>query len=611
MLAFDAHSPTPRVSVGGPLPEPLAAKVHRIVVEAQRNLPAMCEVEFWDEDGSVADNPLLRPGQPLAVEAAPATEDPTARSLGPVFAGEVVALEAAFTPQGTRTTLRGYDRSHRLHRTRRTQTFVMMQDSAVVTKVAAAAGITARVDPTPGLNPYLCQRNQTDWEFLAERAREIGFELSFSKGQLVFRRGGPDPLAGPPQILELGRDLQWFRPRITSAEQPSTTKVRAFNPRLKTPVLGVGPAPVPENAAGDATLGPQTVAASFGTAEDVESHIPLDVQPAAVQRAQARRNHLAGLAFEAEGQCIGNPALRPGAKVTVRNAGKRFSGSYTLTTVRHTFDEQGFATRFTISGRHDRSLLGLTRPGAALRAGNQVDGVKLTGPVIGKVTDNNDPFRLGRVKVAFPWLDDRAESHWAPVVSPGGGPQRGWQVTPEVHDEVLVVFEHGDVRRPYVLGGIHNAKDIPPQPVAGVVAGGRTNIRRFRTRIGHVVELVDTPGQEAITIQTHQGSKLVIQEGPTAAITVVDRSGQNEISIDGAANQISLKAAGNVTIEANANLELKAKGRLTLEGQAGVDVKSATALTADGGASTTIKGAAMSVRSSGPMTVQGNPIKLN
>lgn len=601
VLPTDAHAPRPSVSVGGPLPLPLSQRLHRIVIEAQRNLPSMCEVEFWDDDLTVVDNPLLRPGQPLTVESAPASEDPTNRSLGPVFDGEIVAVEPHFAPDGTRLVLRGYDTSHRLHRGRKTRTFLMQPDNAVVTQIAAEYSLAPRVDPTPGVNEYLCQRNQTDWEFLCERARETGFEISVSQMQLVYRRAGSDPLAGIPQQLELGHNLLSFRARATSAEQPMTTKVRAWNALQKMPVLGLSPMPVPENTPGDPTLLPQTIATQFGAADDVDTDRALDMQPAAMQHAQARRDHLAGVAFEAEGTCQGNPAMKPGGQVSVQGAGLRWSGTYTLTTVRHVFDGSGFLTHFTISGQHDRTLLGLTRPGAARRA-EPGDAANLDSPVVGKVTNTDDPMQMGRVKVQLPWLDDMAESNWAHVVAMGAGSGKGWQITPEVGDEVLVVFEHGDARRPYVLGGIHNAQDLQPEPL-GAVMSGQTNLRAFKTRAGHVMTFNDTPGQEAISIETHRGSKVVIQEGPTNEIVITDSTGQNEIKIDGASSAVSVKAAANMTLEAVGNLELKATGQVKIEGQGGVELKSAAVLN--------LEGSMANVKASGPMNVQGTPIKLN
>ncbi|MGH9844765.1 MAG: phage baseplate assembly protein V [Blastocatellia bacterium] len=84
--------------------------------------------------------------------------------------------------------------------------------------------------------------------------------------------------------------------------------------------------------------------------------------------------------------------------------------------------------------------------------------------VVGVVTDNKDPARLGRVKVKYPWLSAEQTSDWARVVSPGAGRQRGLQFTPRVEDEVLVGFEMGDVHHPYVIGGLWNGQAKPHDP---------------------------------------------------------------------------------------------------------------------------------------------------
>jgi len=593
---FDTHSPLPDVSVGGPLPPPAADKIHRIVIDAQRNLPAMCEVEFSDDDFTVIDNPMFRPGMPLSVSVAPASDDPTQTSLGPVFDGEIVAIEASFTTDGgSRLLLRGYDKSHRLHRKRQTRTFLMQPDNLIATTIAGDHGLIPRVDPTGGPHEYLCQRNQTDWEFLCERAREIGFEISVSMGALVFRRAGADPMAGMPQQIDRSDNLLSFRPRVTSAEQPMMTKVKSWNPLLKIPVPGIAPPPVPENTPQDATLLPMTIGAQFGSTEEVGTDLPFDLPPGALANAMARRQHSASASFEAEGTCIGNPAMKPGGTVNVAGVGLRFSGSYTLSSVRHVFDEDAYRTHFTINGSHDRSLLGLAQPGAVMRASARPGGgANVASPVVAKVTNTTDPMQMGRVKVEFPWLGDMAESHWAQVVSVGGGSGKGWQVIPEVGDEVLVVFGHGDMRRPFVLGGLYNAQDLMPEPI-GSVLGGKTNIRAFKTRAGHKFTFNDTPGMEGVTLESKLGSKIDIVDTPTPSITIADSSGQNSITIDGSSQ--------TVTIQAATNLELKANGKVTIEGMGGVDVKSAGTMNVEGSLTT--------VKANGPLNLQGTPMKLN
>ena len=76
------------------------------------------------------------------------------------------------------------------------------------------------------------------------------------------------------------------------------------------------------------------------------------------------------------------------------------------------------------------------------------------------------------MRLRFPWLDDTYVSGWARTVQAGAGKDRGALVLPEVGDEVLVVFEQGDFRRPYVLGGLYNGMDQPsPQGIPAVDGG--------------------------------------------------------------------------------------------------------------------------------------------
>ena len=125
-----------------------------------------------------------------------------------------------------------------------------------------------------------------------------------------------------------------------------------------------------------------------------------------------------------------------------------------ITQAKHIFDEHqeaGYITRFFVSGRHDRSLLGLTSGGMLAE-----DAPQMNGFVCGVVTNNTDPDNLGRVKVTLPWLSPTFETDWARVVQFGLGRQSGAMFLPEVGDEVLVGFEFGDARRPYVIGGLIN-----------------------------------------------------------------------------------------------------------------------------------------------------------
>jgi len=144
---------------------------------------------------------------------------------------------------------------------------------------------------------------------------------------------------------------------------------------------------------------------------------------------------------------------------------------------------------------------------------------RVYGVVVGVVTNIDDPDSLGRVKVSYPWMGDDAESPWARVMTPMAGNDRGIVCRPEVGDECLLLFEHGDVRFPYVIGGGWNATDTPPQNRG---TDTDNNIRMIRSRSGHEILLDDTSGSEKIVIVDSSGNHKVELSSP--GVVVVSNS---------------------------------------------------------------------------------------
>ena len=110
---------------------------------------------------------------------------------------------------------------------------------------------------------------------------------------------------------------------------------------------------------------------------------------------------------------------------------------------------------------------------------------QINGVVIGLVTNVQDPNKNGRVKVHFPWLDDQHETDWIRIATMMGGNGRGSFFMPEVNDEVLVAFDHGDARFPYVVGFMWNGKDQTPST--------DIKLRIIRSVNGHEIGLYDPP----------------------------------------------------------------------------------------------------------------------
>ena len=175
-------------------------------------------------------------------------------------------------------------------------------------------------------------------------------------------------------------------------------------------------------------------------------------------------------------------------------------------------------------------------------------GGRFYGLYPARVTDIKDPDSQGRVKVALPWAADAAGGGryeaWARLATLMGGNNRGSWFVPDVEDEVLVGFEAGDPRRPYVVGSLWNGKDAPPESMDGA---GRNAKKVLRSRNGVVITLDDTDGQETLTLETPGGQKVTLKDGP-GSIEVKDSNG-NSLKME--ASGITVNASAKVTINAS------------------------------------------------------------
>jgi len=195
----------------------------------------------------------------------------------------------------------------------------------------------------------------------------------------------------------------------------------------------------------------------------------------------------------------------------------------------------------------------------------QHDDDRITGVVIGIVTNNKDPDGLGRVKVRFPWLSGSIESHWARVATPMAGNGRGLYFLPEVDDEVLVLFERGDVNFPFVIGALWNGKDQAP---AGN-SDGKNALRVIKSRSGHLIRFDDSEKAQKIEIVDATSSNRIVIDTSTDTVTItagkniVLEAPQGDIRLN--ARQVVIQASGRADIKADA-MTIAAQGSLALKG---------------------------------------------
>ncbi len=563
------------MSVGGsPLPADVVPALARVLVHTDVHLPGMFVLHFQDTSRDVLGRAGITFGSRLTVAATPDGDG----DLTPLVDGEVTALEQESDATGTWTMVRGYDRLHRLCRGRRTRTFAGVTDADIVRQIAADAQLDLGDLDTGGpVYEHVSQANLTDWEFLRARAHETGHEIAVSGGKLQWRMprpsgdapSGGDDLATPAQPFQLllGGNLLRFRPRVTAAEQVPEVQVRGWDPASKQAVVGTAAAATSSTSIG---VAPADLASAFGARPYVVVDRPVTSQAEADTVASAIAEQIAGAHAEAEGTALGDPRLLPGAAVQVGCVGWPHDGSYVLTSARHCYDESGYRTEFMVSGRQERSMLGLASVGAT-KGSHRAAGPPVCGLVVGQVTDIADPDGMFRVKVAFPWLSDDYESWWARVAQPGAGDGRGLAWLPEVGDEVLVAFSHGDVRAPYVIGGLYNGVDLPP--LGGQLidtAAGQVVRRACVSRTGHRLVLCDADSGPQVLLATGDDNLKITLDAAQTSITI-DSSGSVTIS---GSSQVQITSDGDVSIQAS--------GRLSLAGQTGVTI--------DGGPSVRVSG---------------------
>lgn len=584
---------------GAPAPEELMAMLEEAVVDSSLHLPDMFTILFQDPRLEWIDNALFKIGNSIEIEVQTGQEQGGLK--GKLISGEITALEPNFSDQGLTTLLvRGYDKTHRLHRGRKTQTFLKQTDSAIVQKIAGEAGLSAMVDATSEMHDYVLRNNQTPMEFILSRAERVGYQVYTENGALYFKKGDANRGDGP--TFKFGENLFSFRPTLTTGHQADKVVVKGWDPKGKKEIVGEAQPNSQLNPGGVAKTGSAT-AKVFGAAEAVVTNQPVFTPGEAKSLATGLSNDMTREFIQAEGECSGDPRVRAGWNITIQGVGQQFSGKYFVTSATHTYNESGYRTSFSINGRHPNTFTHLLHSNGS---GGSNGHILMQGVVTGLVTNNKDEENLGRVKVKYAWLGE-IESDWVRIAAPMGGAERGFYYLPEVNDEVLIAFEHGNPHRPYIVGTLWNSRDKPPEPNNQAVgADGKVNRRVLKSRSGHLIVLDDTQGKEQIVIR--------------------DKTGKNEVIIDSAKNSISinvqkdysLDATGNVTIDSKGNVTVSSKGNVSIESIGNLNLKAAGMLnikgnkvSIDGGPMTEVKGVMVSVNGSATTEVRGGIVKIN
>jgi uncharacterized protein involved in type VI secretion and phage assembly len=520
---------------GSPLPPELAALLVLLRVRDSLRLPDQAFLRLADPQLAHVDDELLSVGRNVEVLYGA----PGSTTTSSVFSGRIASIELELLHGGAFIAATAYEPAFVLHQQRHTQVFQDMTSGEIAAQVIGAAGLSATLTSSSGseiVHPFVLQNEETDWQLLWRLADAIDFEVVGDGATVHFRPAG-SATAGSPLALRAPEELLCFRPRITAAQQVEGVEVRGWDPASAEAIVANESSPAPDSSPG---AGRGAIAAASGAGDWTVGDRTVLSQDEASALAGSLAAQLANAWVEADGVALGDPRLRAGGRVQVNGVGTRFGGLYTLTSTTHVLSGgRGYETHFSISGRAADTIVELlevvptsTQWGASV--------------VVGVVTQTDDPEDLGRVRVKHPALGDDTEGWWARIAAPAAGASRGLLMMPMAGDEVVLAFEQGDPRRPYVLGAVWNGQATPGELVKsdgsfalasdhdiGVTATGQASIA----------------AQEAMTLKATKGISVQAQE---------------ELELGGGTS-VTLEADGSVTIKGG-DIALQATGTVQISG---------------------------------------------
>lgn len=539
---------------------------------------------FSDSDGS-----LFKPGKKIKVTAGYVTKinEKKRKDLDVLFEGNIISHRLSINNRKrARILVECRDYAYPATLGRKNAVFEKAKDGAIIKKILGAHGLSVSVDSTTAEYPQLVQYYSTDWDFALSRADANGLVIITEGSEMTVKKPG----VGKEAVLtvEYGKDLIEFDGSLTASDQYTQTQSVAWE--ISTQDIVKATAAKPSlNSQGDITA--EKLADAGGDTFLFQTNAPVGKEALqAWADAQALKNGLSR--FQGSLVFDGNANAKPGCIIELKGMGTHFNGKAYICAVEHTLRQGEW----------------LTKAEMGLSAGNITDQPDVTAPPAGGLLPGMEGLQTGKVKaisdekdaehfiqVELPLFGESKKTVWARLATFYASKGVGNFFLPEKGDEVVLGFMNNDPCYPVILGSVYSRTLSPP-----LTPDKENKQKTLVTKGKHKVVfdddklsiLIETPGKNQVLLDD-DGKKVVITDQNKNKITL----GQSGISIE-SAKDLTLKAKGNVKIEATQNLETESKcdtkiNGLNVNATAKVGVKLNGSATAELSASgqTTVKGA--------------------
>jgi uncharacterized protein len=328
---------------GTELSDELLVAIYGITVEDELNLPSMFTIKFNTVDfinGAWLGTDLeaFKIGDIVKVYMG-------IDSKVDMMTGEITSLDFTFG-ESCFMDIRGYDRLHRLRFGTKRRSFTNAKDSDIASSIASKISLITDIEDTVKIYPYVFQNNQSNYEFLIDRAKRIGYEILVDDKTFIFRKSQEDK--SPEVTLEYGKDLKNFYMRIKALTKGSEVEVRGWNVKDKNEIsFKASKGSEKTKMSGKESGYEMSEKAFLPSSVSIVDNTIIDSKDAE-NIAKAKYNMMLREFLTGEGECTGNPKIRAGKTINIEGLGDRLSGTYYVVSTVHSINQRGYMTTFRV-----------------------------------------------------------------------------------------------------------------------------------------------------------------------------------------------------------------------------------------------------------------------
>ncbi|MGE0712954.1 MAG: phage late control D family protein [Planctomycetota bacterium] len=341
-MAGDATKPDFKIKVdGSPIADKLVSAVIHVTVDDALDAAAVATIKLRDKASEVSNDHPFKVGAAIEICLGYVSNCTTV-----VFKGEVTGHQGSFVRRGNQTlVVICHDKFHRLRRNRRSASHLKVKDSDVITKAAQAAGLSADVKASPFTQEIIHQLNQTDADFVLERAAQIGREVYVDDAKLVCRE--PDLKGSKVTTLEWHMQLRHFQVAIDVSRQTKEAKVQAWDMVQKKRIEASAKKGKERDLMGGTEPGSDAIKDIDGTQPRTKVGVPARSQEEVQAYVDTQFRVDSEQFLRGEGACEGDPKIRRGTVVELEGIGNYLSGPYYVRRAIHTLlVGSGYTTTF-------------------------------------------------------------------------------------------------------------------------------------------------------------------------------------------------------------------------------------------------------------------------